>query len=352
MNLADIIDPKYGLQQDEWSSLGLRFGKEDQLEVIGWSGFNENSKKVKAYIAFCKVCADDPELFGEGFFKTWKSTLKGGWISCGCGINTRWTEDQYIVRCKRKAEELGYEFLGWAEPFHGKRTKTKMLCLDHGEWETGVIYTLTNMGQGCMLCKYDVVSKSRTKPDEVMIESFLASGQFPEGTRFWRSERINSQGYTNNWYVYCPECQFTGEGASQNLHKGSRPCNCTGMRQEECYVNWIIDENNRAVALKFGIANVSTRRISKQNSLSIYEVRNHSIYKFPDKTSCLAAERECKQTLECGVLTKEVMPDGYTETTDVLNLVRIKQIYLKHGGMLIEKLTEPKVIPIISEFLM
>ena len=35
-NLEDLIDPEYGLQQDEWSLTRPRFGTEGQLEVIGW----------------------------------------------------------------------------------------------------------------------------------------------------------------------------------------------------------------------------------------------------------------------------------------------------------------------------
>lgn len=35
MNLEDVIDPEYGLQQDEWSLSKPTFGKENQLEVIG-----------------------------------------------------------------------------------------------------------------------------------------------------------------------------------------------------------------------------------------------------------------------------------------------------------------------------
>lgn len=78
---------------------------------------------------------------------------------------------------------------------------------------------------------------------------------------------------------------------------------------------------------------------------------------FPDKQSCLKAERECLQELDCGVLSREEMPDGYTETTDASNLVKIENIYRRNGGLMqsfylkaiydvdrvIEKLTEEEM---------
>lgn len=334
MNLVDVIDPDYGLQQNKWSLDKPRFGKDKQLEVIGWSG---KSGSAKFYIVFCEVCAKDPELFGEGFFRIGKSTLLRGWISCGCGINTKWTEEQYSIRCRRKAEELGYRFLGWAEDFCGKKTKTSMFCDVHGKWRTGIIQTLTTMDQGCPECKYDIVSASRTKPNDTMIESFLSSGQFPSGTNFSRSDRENGQGYKCYWYVECPECQYTGEGVSTNLQRGMRPCLCSPARQKECYINWVIDSDENVVALKFGIANKTGHRVAKQNRHSIYDVRNYVIYEFRDKSSCMEAERECKAILECGVLTKEEMPDGYTETTSVLNLEIIERIYEKYGGVRLDE---------------
>lgn len=46
----------------------------------------------------------------------------------------------------------------------------------------------------------------------------------------------------------------------------------------------------------------------------------------------LKAERECLQELECGVVLKRDMPDGYTETTWYYNLEKIIQIYERNGG--------------------
>ena len=119
---------------------------------------------------------------------------------------------------------------------------------------------------------------------------------------------------------------------SSQLQDGCRPCACSGHRPQECYVNLLIDNNNMALAIKFGLTVNSESRVKRQDSKSIYAVKQHSIHSFPDVASCKKAERECKQTLECGVLTKEEMPDGFTETTWAFNLDKIISIYEKHGG--------------------
>ena len=95
-----------------------------------------------------------------------------------------------------------------------------------------------------------------------------------------------------------------------------------------------MDDNNNAVCIKFGIANNSKQRIKRQNSKSIYEIRQYQVYTFPTVQQCKKAERECKKELICGVISKTDMLDGYTETTCTSNLARVKSIYEKNGGVL------------------
>jgi hypothetical protein len=41
----------------------------------------------------------------------------------------------------------------------------------------------------------------------------------------------------------------------------------------------------------------------------------------------------CKKELETGIIPKQELPDGYTETTYIYNLDKIKQIYMEYGGV-------------------
>lgn len=332
MNLEDVIDPEYGLQQDNYSLSGVVFGDEGQLEVVGWSGRQSSGNKL--YILKCNKCSQDSELFGEGYFRSLKGDLVRGTVPCGCTRTPRWSEDQFAILCTRKAKEISYTFLGFEGEWKGKNTKIKLSCDKHGEWSSGTIYNLIHGGNGCPGCWAEVL----TKPDDEMIASFFASGAFHPETKFWRSRRLNSRGYKPHWFMSCPECGETGESLSSNLQLGKRPCACSNMRQQESYINLVMEDNN-CIALKFGISINSKQRIKQQSLKSIYNLKQHSVYSFPSVESCKAAERGCKETLECGVVLKRDMPDGYTETTWLYNLEKVKAIYEKYGGVKNEELS-------------
>ena len=341
MNLEDVIDPEYGLQQDEWSLSKPTFGEDGQLEgqltVVGWSGRQGNG--IRYYILKCIKCSQDNELFGEGYFRSTKSNLVNGTVPCGCSRNSRWSQEQYTVTCSRKAREFGYTFIGFVGEWKGAYTKIKLSCRKHGEWSSGNVSNLINHRHGCPECGAEAtikaVREANTKSDDVMIASFFASGAFHPKTQFWRSDRLDSESKKKYWYISCPECGEQGESKSSNLQLGQRPCACSKQRQKECYINWLIDNKNMAVAIKFGIANNSNRRVKQQDTKSLYEVRQYQVYSFPSVQACKQAERECKKELETGVVLKRDMPDGYSETTWAFNVGKVKDIYERNGGVLV-----------------
>ena len=328
-NLEDLLDPEYGLQQDEWSLTRPRFGADGQLEVIGWSG---RVRSRKLYIVKCVKCALDTGLFGDGYFRGNKGNLERGKSPCGCATNYVWTKEQYKILCFRKAESLGYTFIGFHGDWKGVQTRLQMHCSKHGDWFSGTINKLTSGGRGCVGCMGDAIAARSRKPDSVMVQSFFASGAFHPDTKFWRGENKGGCANAVYWSVYCPDCGEVGEASSGNLQQGKRPCACSPHRQQEAYINVLRDLNDQVVAIKFGVANNSEVRVKQQNNKCFYEVSNHSVYYFPDKKSCIMAENECIQRLACGVISKEFMPDGYTETTWAFNLDKIISIYEKHGG--------------------
>lgn len=332
MNLEDLVDEN-GLKQDEWSLMAPTFGKEGQLTVVGWSGRNDTGNKF--YIVRCSYCKNDAELFGEGYFKVRKSGLVNlSQLPCGCSKSVRWSRAQYEILCARQAVELGHTFLGFVGKWRGNRTKITMSCEEHGQWDTGNIDNLISSTKGCPKCKAGEVSKANTKPDYLMVESFFASGAFHPDTKFWRSDRKDKQGYTPYWFMSCPDCDGTGESISHNLQKGQRPCECSKHRQLECYIN-IISNDNESAAIKFGISSNTRQRVSAQNAKSTYTVKHHCTYIFASVDACKKAESECKHSLECGVIQKKNMEDGYTETTWCYNMSKILQIYERNGGKLL-----------------
>lgn len=321
-NVERILD-------DAWSLQKPVFGVIDQLEVCGWANKCGGNK---LYILKCSVCCKDPELFGEGYFELPKADLLKGVAPCGCGKAPKWEKDQWVIRAARASQEHGFKFLGLSGEWKGKYTKVLQHCASHGEWDSGILDTLVSSGHGCPKCRYVTIGTKKQKPDKEMIDSFLASGAFHLDTKFWRSDRKTKQGAAVYWNVSCPTCKESFESFCGDLQAGKIPCGCSVHSQRQAYMNLIIDCGT-VLALKFGIARNSNIRVTQQNSKSIYTIINHSIYDFQDVSSCKAAERECKQTLDCGVINKQEMQDGWTETTSLVNIIKIIEIYENHGGV-------------------
>lgn len=327
MNFKDVVDTETGLHQDEWSLSRPTFGKHGQIEVIGWSGRDGNSNKF--YIVKCSDCSKDVTLHGDGIFKITKGNLTIGSVPCGCSNKPKWSRDQFIILCSRESEKLGHTFIGFTGEWCGALTKIVVDCKRHGIWATSNITNYINSGHGCPDCGID----NQIKPNAVMIESFFSAGTFHPNTIFQKIGR-RPESTKTYWLVSCPECGEVGESTGSNLQLGHRPCACSPMRQRECYINLLLDDYNNTIAIKFGIANNSKQRIKNQVRHATYTIKQHSVYTFPDVASCRKAERECKKELECGVVLKRDMPDGWTETTWVHNFDKIKSIYERNGGTL------------------
>ena len=258
MNLENIINKDFGLQQDQWTLTNPSFGLDSQLTVIGWSGYYRYSTS-KLYVVSCSYCSMDSELYGEGVFKSKKGHLLSGKMPCGC-TKTFWTEAQYATLCERKALSMGYGFVSFEEPWRGKSTRVWMVCDDHGEW----------LG-----------------------------------------------------------------GSTQMLLSGRLSCrSCNNAEQKQAYIN-LLEDNDNIIAIKFGVATDTGVRVKQQNYKSVYNIRNHSTYVFPTASACRQAETRCKQFLICGVIPKDEMLDGYTETTWAYNIDKVIEIYEDCGGILI-----------------
>lgn len=136
--------------------------------------------------------------------------------------------------------------------------------------------------------------------------------------------------------VICPLCLSDRTYHKSNLNVGYIGCDCNSRsRQTEAYVHGVYDKNN-LIAIKFGITSNSIMRLKQQNSKCTHDVRHILTYTFPDTISCKKAERECKQELECGILSRDDMRDGWSETTHSCNLEDIVNVYKKYGGVHIE----------------
>jgi hypothetical protein len=328
-NLKDLIDDGV-MKYDgyEGTMFGILGGA---LTVVGWNGKRGNPKK---YILTCSICSSDTELHGEGYFAMAKGHLISGYLPCGCSNKCNWTEEQYKVRMRRACSEKGIIFKGWSSKFTtANKTTVLVECPDHGEYKgLPISFFLTkDLPKGCAGCFAIRQGNYKRKDDQVMIDKFLSTGCYAEGTTFRRSDRLDKHGHKKYWFINCSECGTEGEGHLVGLYKGVRSCSCNYNRPQETYIHLLKDGDN-VVAIKFGVANYSPTRIKQQQNLCVYTLESYGVWHYPDVTSCMDAERQCKHTLSCGVVSKQEMRDGYTETTSAHNIEKVIAIFESFGG--------------------
>lgn len=325
------------LQQDAWSSYGPTFGANQQLRVVGWSG---KRKADKIYILHCSECAKDQELYGEGYFKSLKFSLIRGkpQIPCGCAEHVHWTEAQYVVLAKRKLDRLGIEFLGWDGPYKKADTKVRLKCSLHGEWvgtRVGAIISQTTDKGNCIKCGNEAGAITRTKDESYFKESFMKTGKFEVDTTF---RFIGYKPFTSvrRWEVYCSRCSVTFESTSASLQMGKVGCTCSwGFNQKQAYINQVF-YGDLILGLKFGISvNAESRSKNFQRSKD-YTIRLACVYQFSSVGDCRNAEKYCKKALPCVIFSKEMLPDGYTETTYPHYYDEITKIYEDFGGKVVD----------------
>lgn len=290
----------------------------DSITVLGWTRM-KGSKRL--YAIKCSECAKDPEMYGKGTFETTKDALvRQNYKPCACGRAYRHSKHQYEVLIKRKAKELGVEFIGWVDGFKNGASKIKMSC-EKGNWTP----------RASMFIQKGHIAFNRglwRLDDSIIIAKFFASGAFHEDTKFSRY-RLYDKWY---WKVECPVCNEVGYSQPQHLQRGSRCCECGNYKQRFSYLT-LIKDNELPVAVKFGITRTTDMRIMYQARETPYDLESLGMWKYPDKSQCVAAERSCMQNLKCGVLSREEYGDGYTETTYAYNIDNIIKIYEDHGGV-------------------
>lgn len=309
---------------------GFIFPDQPSLELLGHARCPDSG--YFHYYVKCWKCLEDPELFGDAIFRTTKQALDQGIVSCGCSSRRNWTEEQWVVLVSRKAQDLGISFVSWYGEYNKSATLCSLSCNKHGIWNTTSIAHLISLSRSCPECAND----KKSKPTNKAID-FMNTGKYHPDTKFVKvGKKPGMQGFF--WNVTCPECNTSVDVRSGCLKSGVVACDCNNLKnQKEAYIHIIYDEGI-PIALKFGITCNTKRRFANQRSACTLTLENHSIYKFEDRFDCALAEKVCKQSLICGILTKEYFGDGYTETTDIRNLEYIVKVFQGHGGVLTDPL--------------
>lgn len=312
---------------------GRKFGQFNQIEIISVIG---KVQYTKIYSVKCNICANDSELFGDGLFKTHRSNILRGYLPCGCGARPLWNQEQFRIICTREAEKRGFKFIGFSGEYKGSKTRLDLNCDLHGDWKTTDINHFLG-GRGCPGCKAVTCAESAAGnthsriDDNIMIQSFMETGAFHPETKFRRCDPTVVERTVSDWIVSCPLCETEVIAKSSNIRLGYNICACKTQRQKYAYINLISDYEN-IISIKYGIATNPEDRLKKQATKSIYSLSNYGVWKFPDYQSCRNAETLCKRTFTQS-LSREEMPDGFSETTYACNIEAIIKIYEDYGGV-------------------
>ncbi len=173
--------------------------KGNSLTVVGVKG-TKNKKTI--YTLSCSECSVDEELFPEGTITCVGDSIKSERTVCGCSKKFKWKEYQYIIRIKRRCEELGYLFKGFAQEYKGYKTRILLHNPStNNTWDTTSIQTFLLKGVKDPLLKVQKLTERCTLPDENLKGRFMATGRFIEGTLFERCK-------DNRWSYTCPTCSY------------------------------------------------------------------------------------------------------------------------------------------------
>lgn len=294
-------------------------------------------KGIRAkYVFHCSTCAKDEELFGKALFWTGKADFYKGQIFCGCSSRVIWTEEQVIIKSKRVCLETGNVFRGIIQPFIGTNSRCSLYCPECKHSWTSKLSNLWALKRGCLSCR-DIKfrktgSEASKKEDEVVIRSFMDTGHYPEGTTFVKITRKAKNTRNNYWMVNCPVCNRTAECQQGHLLRGTTSCDCSVLNKKESYIN-IIKDGDNVLAIKFGISKNSQKRLASHKYNTVYDVDMFCVFKYEDSSSCKAAEQECKDSLVCGVISRDLFKAGWTETTYPYNLDRVIATFERYGGI-------------------
>lgn len=118
------------------------------LEVVDMYG-KQGTNAI--YKVICHKCKEDKELFPLGYFITTKGNLLRGRKPCGCSKKTNWNKEQYLV-LSRRAGKGRFIVHGYAEEYHGQKTKLNLECLIDGHKWIASLNNIINSGIGCTKC--------------------------------------------------------------------------------------------------------------------------------------------------------------------------------------------------------
>ena len=316
----------------------LKKKREKPEDFIGWKSSDgklevrciiEKSKNTTFKVT-CTECSKDTELFPDGYFVSTKSNLVKGKKPCGCSKQPKWKSWQYLILARRAGEKKNFIVHGFAEEFKNQNTKLNLECLKDGHtWRCTIDTIINKSTTGCPLCGNKKIG-SKLRHSQYKVDSDCKEICQTEGYKF-----LGFIGKYTNWLsVLEYECPYHGvhEVTYNNFIRGKRcPC-CASYgynpsKSGSFYVaRW---QHKDKKFIKFGITNREVlTRIEEQSDKTAFEYELVFSASFTDGSIPLRIEKEIKACPEIikTYISKEEFPDGFTETTYIINLVVLENL--------------------------
>lgn len=303
--------------QDEF--IGFQLGIGNHLQVIGWDG-SRTKGLAKIYTVMCSVCAKDPELFGEGLFKSVKQSLVNGIIPCGCSVGPKWTEAQNIVRIERMCEKRNYKFIGFHGEYKGWNTYLSLKCLKDGcVWSTNTVHGLLS-GKGCQVCSNMWRRSQNQREDQI--------GRELKGSKYtfvgWEDGYKNGNSFA---LIDCPQHGVFKMRTHTLVNRKGRcaKCSLTGFKASlPAHVYLLHIASEKSSFLGYGISNYVNKRLSHHRNVLAkkgFEIKSSEVFFFPSGQTALDIENTIKNKF---VNSQQNIKSFKTESTFVENYQEIK----------------------------
>lgn len=279
------------------------------IQLQGYAGRNKSNNAL--FYASCPLCMEDFEMYPEPFIVE-KGTLDRGVLPCGCAKSPRYTLRQYEIRINRELSRrgLGEIYLGGLPEDKKINNKMKIFI----QKSCGEIYkvSLTHFFTS------ESGLRKRGTFHKIDDKDFLDVTY--ERTNLKSVENFKVDFDTGEVSYYCTKCKGDYTTQRKYLLSGRVPCSCASRpnfnkaKPANLYiVRWFDSQNSY---LKFGITNrVVLDRVKDQyrNTNLDYEILH--IFHHESGQAVWDCEKLIKQSVQTSICPKELLPDGYTETT-------------------------------------
>ena len=245
-----------------------------------------------------------------------------------CANNYALSKEEYIERLKPIFIKENIIFNGFIGEWKGVKTSLNLICERAHNFTT----TITNFQHGsrCPECKAIKLRELKLLPEEEYIERLKPT---------FEKENIVFNGFIGEWngsktklnLICCEGHGFTPTIAKFQTGRRCPKCSKSGyssVKHGTLYIQKLI--NGRSfVGVKFGVTNLTTeKRMKQQRSKSKFD---HEIFyelTLQDGQKILELENRIKEAMKgkTSYISKEDMPDGYTETVAPSELSTIMYI--------------------------